>query len=53
MVDGKLFYIKNLKKKKQYLKHDFNLGLEIFKKHLNELMIQLLGQPLEVEHSFS
>jgi hypothetical protein len=51
MVDGKLFYIKNLKEKKN-LKNDFNLGIEFFKKHLNELMIQLLGQPLEVEHSF-
>lgn len=51
MVDGKLFYIKNLKEKKN-LKNDFNLGIEFFLKHLNELMIQLLGQPTEVEQSF-
>ncbi len=53
MVDGKLFYIKNFEGKKKNLKNDFNLEVEFFlKKHFNELMIQLLGQPPKVEHSF-
>jgi hypothetical protein len=43
MVDGKCFTLKIWRKKKQYLKHDFNLGVEFFKKTFERINDTIIG----------